>query len=324
MKALVCINTCNRLSELRKYLLPYLQFTRDMSDFDFLLALDGNNKEYLSFCTEYEIPLLYSDDREGVGLSKNRVLMLFPEYDFYFFLDDDVELFESSIFLDHVNFSRLNPNVHHLSSTDLYRIENEELLDGQRVIYGNKGGGYFNFFTKRGLEQVGGWHTDFAQWKRYGHTEHSYRFVHAGLQNYPLVVLANSISKVIIHSPEHVSKPLDHLVDPENELFEHEKNLIAQRITHFPITTLSPFRFNGMSVNEPGNDALIKLLGSGDRYNLITNAKDKRNSRVAYKVHKLGHTKSISKKIKLLFEILYLAPTNNSFKHWIKQILRSR
>ena len=322
-KSLICITTCNRLDLIKRFILPIIDFCRKSdSRIQFLLSLDGNNQEYIDFSETYAIPLLFSEDREGVGVSKNRVLKQFPDYDFYFFLDDDVELYDPSIFSDHIEFVRQNKQVHHLSATDLWKIEKNEQLGHFKVIQGKKGGGYFNFFTREGLEKVGGWHTDFAQWKRFGHTEHSYRFVNAGLQEYPFVVLEDSINKVIIHSPEHVSEPLNHLVDPENELFEHEKHLIDQKLSYFPLSTLSPYYFNGKSLSHPGNELITKALASGDRYYLVNDRSQKRQAKVAFKVFELGQKSSFLYKVKLLLEIVFLAPTNNAFKHWIKQKFR--
>ena len=267
--------------------------------------------------------MISSDKQEGVGLSKNRVLELFPSYDTYFFLDDDAELYESSIFLDYLRFNQDN-RYHHLSSTRFFEINEKREVNGYSINFGKRGGGYFNFFTKKGLETVGGWHTDFAKWKRYGHTEHSYRFVNAGLQDYPFVVLADSIDKVIIHSPDHVSQPLTELVDPTNELFLHEKELIDQKLSYFPLQTLSEFHFNGYALNLPGNEELLKILEQNDRYALVTDKKEKRHAKVAFKVHQLKTSKSALGKMKLLTEILFLAPTNNAFKHWIKQKIKRK
>jgi glycosyltransferase involved in cell wall biosynthesis len=321
---LISITSCNRLSEVKRYILPYIGYVQTCDNCDFLLALDGSNDDYRQFCDDYEIPLLYSEEREGVGLSKNRVIERFPDYDTYFFLDDDVELYDPSIFEDHTTFAAANTGYHHLSSTELWHILRKDNMNGVKVLFGNKGGGYFNFFTKKGLETVGGWHTDFAQWKRYGHTEHSYRFVNAHLQEYPFVVLADSIGKVIIHSPDHVSEPISDLVDPVDELFLHEKELIEKKITYFPVQTLSPYRFNGYNMSQPGNQKLVEIIESNDRYALLENAKVKRHAKAAFKMHELNQSTSFLQKIKLLLEIVFLAPSNNAFKHWIKQNLRRK
>lgn len=319
--SLICITTCRRLDLVKKYLLPYVSFTRNNKNFSFILAEDGSDPGYFQFTNQYQIPHLRSDIQEGVGLSKNRVFKMFPDFDYYFFLDDDVELFDESVFLDYVTFLE-EKKFDHMSSTRFFELKEQREINGKKLNFGLRGGGYFNFFTREGLEKVGGWHTDFAQWKRYGHTEHSYRFVNAGLQEYPFVVLEDSINKVIIHSPEHVSEPLNHLVDPENELFEHEKYLIDQKLSYFPLATISPFYFNGKSLTNPGNELITQALESGDRYFLLTDRKARRQAKAEYKVFELNQKSSFFYKVKLLTEIVFLAPTNNAFKHWIKLKLK--
>lgn len=321
-KSLICITTCNRLDEVRKYLLPYVDFVRKNVEFDFLIALDGTGEDYIELCETYSIPLLYSYDREGVGLSKNRVLRQFLDYEFYFFLDDDVELYDSSIFQDYISFYKKTSKFDHMSSTHFYELSEELYISDWKLSFGFRGGGYFNFYTKKGLEKVGGWHTDFAQWRRYGHTEHSYRYVNAGLQEYPFIVLAKSVNKVIIHSPDHVSEPLNHLVDPTDELFLHEKQLISEKLNYFPLKVLSAYHYNGQPMDCPGNDLISEALRSADRYFLVTDRKQKRHAKVEFKVYQLDSSKSIFHKLLLLTEIVFLAPTNNAFKHWVKQQFR--
>lgn len=320
-KSLICITTCKRIDLIKKYILPYINFTRSNEEFEFLLAQDGSLPDYESFTDDFKIPMISSEKREGVGLSKNRVLESFPNYSNYFFLDDDVELVDPSIFLAYVTFNRKN-EFHHLSSTRFFDLKENDEINGHSVNFGDRGGGYFNFFTRTGLERVGGWHTDFAKWKRYGHTEHSYRFVNAGLQKYPFIVLADSIDKVIIHSPDHVSEPLNELVDPADELFLHEKELIAKKLKYFPLKTISKYQFNGYSMREPGNEKLVELIKLNDRYALIQNKKEKCQAKVEFKVHQLKTSSSLFEKLKLLSEILILGPTNKAFKHWIKQKIK--
>ena len=147
---LISITTCNRVNEVKKYVWDYINFTNENADFHFLLSLDGDNTEYIEFCAEYKIPFIYSENQEGVGLSKNRVLSQFPDYDHYFFLDDDVELYDSSVF-ELVIKTALDLQLDHLCITPFHTILKEFKLNNLTIQQGNKGGGYFNYFSGKGL-----------------------------------------------------------------------------------------------------------------------------------------------------------------------------
>ena len=256
--ALICITTCNRLSEVKKYILPYISFVNSSKNFDFVLALDGTQQEYLAFCSEFSIPLIHSKEREGVGLSKNRVITQFPDYDHYFFIDDDVELLNSSIFESHISLGIKSDEFFHMSSTKLFIIKEKAIKFGTPIIYGNIGGGYFNYFNRKGIEKIGGWHTVFAKYKRYGHTEHSYRFLNAGLSKYPFTIIEDCINKLIIHNPAHVTDPIVGQESVDTELFIEEQKIIDQKLNYFPINTISEYHFNNydMKFNEKINDFL--------------------------------------------------------------------
>jgi hypothetical protein len=102
------------------------------------------------------------------------------------------------------------------------------------------GGAPFNFFTREGIEKVGGFHTEFARYKRFGHTEHSYRFYRAGLTDYPFQVIEECIDGYIgWHEPS--SRIKLNVGVSDNQLFVGEEELIAQKLTYFPIQTLSPY-----------------------------------------------------------------------------------
>lgn len=248
-KALICITTCNRLSEVKKYILPYISFVNSNDEFDFVLSLDGQQEDYVSFCNQFKIPLIYSEEREGVGISKNRVLKKFPDYQHYFFIDDDVELLNSKIFTSHVTLGSQSDEFNHMSSTNLFVVSDKAEIHGIPLIYGMIGGGYFNYFNKKGIDKVGGWHTLFAKYKRYGHTEHSYRFLNIGDSKFPFTIISNCINDLIIHNPSHVTEAVENASSNETELFVEEQQLIDQKLTFFPITTLSEYRFNGFELN---------------------------------------------------------------------------
>jgi len=316
MKALICITSCNRIDEVKKYILPYIDFVNNNEDFHFVLAHDGLSQDYIDFCAEFEIPLIYSDKREGVGLSKNRVLKQFPDFDYYFFIDDDVELFDDRIFSRHISISqKAQPNFHHLSSTSLFEVLDCNFVDNHKVLYNKRGGGYFNFFTKQGLETVGGWHTDFAKYKRYGHTEHSYRFVNSGLSKYPFNVIQQCINMLAVHNPEHVTKPIIERVDPSNELFDLEKKIIESKLDFFPLSTISKFNFNAYSTKTCEKVAIY--LNENKHLYPFLNGKNRRRALSSHYFHGfLVNSKGF--RIINLFKSFLLFPNNPAIKHWIK------
>lgn len=114
MNALVCITTANRCAALRRFVWEYAEFCACRPEYDFLVSLDGSDPATIAFCRKYGFPLIYSDEREGVGISKNRVLTRFPDYDHYFFIGDDVGLVDERLFDRHIEVAR-EMNLHHLS-----------------------------------------------------------------------------------------------------------------------------------------------------------------------------------------------------------------
>ena len=310
---LITITSCNRLTEIKKYIFPYINFVNKNDGFSFLLALDGHNLEYIEFCYEYNIPLLYSEEREGVGLSKNRILEHFPNFDHYFFIDDDVELIDDSIFSKHIELGKSHSEFYHLSTTNLFNIEETSEKNNLTLIYGFEGGGYFNYFNKKGLDSVGGWHTNFATYRRYGHTEHSYRFYTNGFTKYPFTIIKDCINMLLLHNPEHVTEPIEGI---EQDLFPEEKKLIEQKIKFFPITTLSNYQFNNFDIyyNEKVDD-FLKL--NKQNYPLIHGITKFRCLSDLY-FFKFLQTNNNGKKFLYFGCALFLSPLNPEIKHWIK------
>lgn len=242
MKALICITTSNRSLAIKTFVWDYLAFCQSSSNYDFVVSLDGPDDETIGFCKKHHIPLVCSDAREGVGLSKNRILATYREYDHYFFIEDDVGLLNSSVF-DRTIKAAEELRVHHMSLFPEERIGDRAgditLKDGSRVICSLFGGAPFNYFTKKGIDAVGGFHPCFAKYRRFGHTEHSYRFVNAGLAEYPFYMLSDCLHGYLRWSdPVSVTKIK---VDTINRLFVEEHELIARKLAHFPVTTLAPF-----------------------------------------------------------------------------------
>jgi hypothetical protein len=312
---LICITSCNRLTMAQRILTPYVSFCNNNPSFHFLLALDGQNKAYEDFCADYQIPLLWSDEREGVGLSKNRVISKFPGYDFYFFIDDDAELLNPKIFENMITLSE-KLGYHHMSITPLKKIIKQEENDRLIICKGYYGGGYFNFFTKPGLEKVGGWHTIFAKYKRYGHTEHSFRFMHTGLSEYPFIVPYSYLSDILLHDPPHVA--YDGTEKNTNELISEEQKMIDSKQAYFPLTTISAFHYNQAPF---GFNALIAdlLKNNISRYPLLR-GREKRLAMSDYYFHLFSSDRNRIKKIRYFMGAFVLNPLNALIKHRIKQI----
>ena len=312
MKVLIAITTCNRLEEIQKNLIPFVKFCHSNNLFDFVLSLDGKNDTYFAFANKYHIPLLWSNEREGVGLSKNRILKQFAYYDYYYFIEDDVEIIDKNIFNLFIEFSKRN-NIHHICSGEIteQRLIKNISFNNNKFAYTKYAGAYFTFYTKEGIKKVGGWHPLFAKYKRFGHTEHSMRFYHLGLSPAPFIVTESTRKYIILNDPPHVTQ-ID--VDRNsNELIAEEQAMIDAKQTFFPITTLSNYYFNGKDVSIP---VLHSDLQKG-RYSLLK-GKSKIKAWGNFYFHKFKTSKNP------LFFILaiILYPNNNLLKHWIKQKIK--
>lgn len=239
---LLCITTAARPSALKAFVWDYIAFCKKHNDYDLLVSLDGDDPATFRFCKRHGIPLLYSHEREGVGLSKNRVLASYPEYSHYFFIEDDVQLLNPSIFDMHISAAN-ELDLHHISSGPRERFSN---LTGRAetsvgpVLFFEYGSAALNFFTRTGIEQVGGFHTMFAKFRRFGHTEHSYRFVRSGLARSAFSAIERCFDSYIkVHDPISVTR-VD-VISTSKRIFVDEQQLIDKELTHFPVTTLSPF-----------------------------------------------------------------------------------
>jgi hypothetical protein len=267
-RALVCVTTCQRLVYLRAYLPHVARVCADDPRFTLVVSLDGTDPETLSFCNEWGVPLVYSDLREGVGLSKNRVLERFPDFDYYFFLEDDVEVFYGSIFATHVALAQAS-DIHHFSLFEPGGVRSpigESSHAGYRIVHCLYGGGVFNFFTGIGLQRVGGWHTRFARYRRWGHTEHSYRFPRVGLAPAAFNVAVEASRTCIWHAHPPVTSvpgvPMD-----ADQIAAPERDLMDQELRHVPVQTLSPHHINDVPLRDVG--FLASTLAHGDRYPLL-------------------------------------------------------
>lgn len=316
-KSLICINTCNRLNEVRKFIFSYIDYCNRNRDFDFLLALDGYNTEYLEFCKTYEIPLIWSEEREGVGISKNRVLDKFPEYDYYFFIEDDVELLNNEIFADFIRIYK-EKGYHHMSCSSPRKLIKTEEYGKFTIHFSEYGGAFFNFFTGACLNKVGGWHPDFAKFRRYGHTEHTYRVYNTGLNEAPFISVEELRKYIILFFPPHVTNT--EIETTENELIIEEQSLIEQKLTYYPVSVLSEYQFLDFSMKF--NNVVSKFLNKNRKHYPLTYGRERRHTLAEYYFERSLREKKRSKKIKyFLFSVLF-NPLNIPLKHYIKVRLK--
>ncbi len=315
-RALVCITACRRFWALRRYLPHYAEFCDRDPRFELLVTLDGTEPEYVDFCGRWQIPLVYSDEREGVGLSKNRVLERFAEHDYYFFIEDDVELMDGRVFDAHVDMAA-SSDIHHFSlfaRGGARKPQSESLIAGHRVVHASYGGAHFNFFTREGLEKVGGWHPLFAEYKRWGHTEHSLRFSTQGLAPAPFNVAEDLARCFIWHYPPMVTRPLNVPID-EDQIVAPERALIEQRIGHVPVTTISPHHVNRVAFAR--SSELADLMRSGERYPLV-GGRERLACRSDYQLWRSAEADGWVERLFRLVWATLLSPRNPAVRHAIK------
>jgi hypothetical protein len=319
-KSLITITTCNRLSEVKKYIWEYLQFVNRETEFDFVLALDGYNQEYIDFAAEFELPLIYSDEREGVGLSKNRVLTQFPDYAFYFFLDDDIELLDSALFRQCITLMTAE-KYHHLCGNHTHTETFSVQLSRFEVTHSLTGGGYFTCYTQQGIQTVGGFHTLFARYRRYGHSEHSYRFLHSGLQASPFIFFREGLDALLIHSPESVTPHKEHAFN-QHEWVQEEHELIHAKTSYFPLQTLCPYHFNHKLLGY--NETVANFLATNSQKYPLTRGKERRIALAEHYALRISKTSDVFQKIALFLKSVRYSPTNVALKHYIKTQLFGR
>lgn len=320
-RALVCVTTCQRLALVRRYLPHFARFCVEDPRFALLVALDGTESDTLRFCDKWEIPLVYSDEREGVGISKNRVLERFDAFDYYFFVEDDVELVDRSVFPAHVELSRAS-GIHHFSLSwrgEVRGRTGESHVAGRRIAHGRFGSADFSFYTGAGLRQVGGWHPRFAQYRRWGHTEHTYRFYRAGLTPAPFNVAASLASACIWHSPPPVTRIEDVAFD-QDQIAAPERELMAAELRHVPIETLSEHHINGFAPRPPTR--LARTLDTKERYPLAEGA-ELRRGRSGYHLWRFENATSGWRRGAALLAAAWNWPGNPALRHSLKTALRA-
>ena len=313
-KSLIAITTCNRLAEVKKYIWDYVKYTNNNSQFDFVLSLDGNNTEYLDFAEQYDIPLLYSDEREGVGLSKNRVLSYFSGYDYYFFIEDDIELFEDKIFKDMIS-AHEKTGVQHFCNHHKYRVFDTLKFDNVQLDVSWTGGAQFAFYSKEGIQKIGGFNTTFAEFKRYGHTEHSYRYYHQGIQKGPFIFKESWFDNIIMHSPPQVTQDSKSAFN-EFGLIELEQKLIDNKTTYFELETISNYHFNNKALDY--NTKAAHFINANPQKYPLTIGKERREALAEHYALVIPKTRKFFQKINLFLNSIWLSPKNVALKHYIK------
>jgi hypothetical protein len=315
-RALICVTSCRRLALVRRYLPHCAAFCDQDPRFSLLLSLDGTEQSYIGFCREWEVPLLYSEEREGVGLSKNRVLERFPDFDYYFFVEDDVELVDGSVFPAHIELAAAS-GIHHFSLFEpggVRKPVGESKVAGRRIVHARFGGADFNFFTRVGVERVGGWHPAFAQFKRWGHTEHSYRFPRAGLAPAPFNVAVELIDAFVWHTPPAVTH-VDGVELNEDQVSRPEEELLNQELDFLPVQTLSPYQLEGTL--GPPSTRLASVLRGGDRYPLVDPA-ERRHAKSDFLLWQSMRSDPLARRMVTFLRSLALWPRSPAIRHEVK------
>lgn len=321
-RALICVTSCRRLGFLRRYLPHLARFCVEDPRFRLVVALDGTDPEYLDFCDRWQVPLVYADACEGVGLSKNRVLEQFDDFPYYFFLEDDVELVDGSVFPAHVDLHRAS-GIHHFSLFERGGVRgrrDESRVDGIRVVHGDYGGGQFGFFTGEGLRAVGGWHPRFAEYRRWGHTEHSWRLYRAGLAPAPFNVAEGLSDSFVWHYPPAVTRvegvPMD-----ADQIAAPERDLMDQMLRHVPLRTLAPHHTNGAPLGPPR--PLAAVLDGGERYPLVRGS-ERRRCRADFLLWRSRTEASAPKRALALLRGALLSPSNPELRRRLRTLLEGQ
>ena len=245
-KTLVAFTTCERPHLVAKNLSRIKTCLPPEGQFDLVASIDGlsapGNRETLSLALEMGIDCVVAEEAEGVGISKNRVVSLFPDYDYYFFIEDDVEVLNAALFRKHIKIYK-ETRIHHFCLHEPDRLLKEDsptiTEDGDVIRHAQFGSAQINFFTQRALKKVGGWHPHFRELRRGGHTEHSYRIFNAGLIPAPFNYVDNLRHCCQWNNPTSVIEP-DWDTVGDNELFNVEIELIEKQLGYLPFSAKYP------------------------------------------------------------------------------------
>lgn len=318
--ALVAFTTSNRATFVRRCL-PHLAKACDADErLSLLVALDGDDADTRDLCRRWSVPLLFSEQREGVGLSKNRVLKRFPEYDYYFFIEDDMEVLDTALFERHVELMRAG-NLHHMSL--FAEAEGREPLGessvlGERIVHFGYGSAEFNAFSSTGLHAVGGWHPLFAQYRRWGHTEHSYRFPRNALAPAPFNVAVDLASNCIRNRPPSVTAWAGEMTTDAHGIAAVERELMSEELTFVPLETIAPWH---LDVEPPGHpQPLAALVAGRDRYPLLSGV-ERRQAQADFLVWRSETAPRAPQRGASLLAAAFVCPSNLALRHAVKMRL---
>jgi hypothetical protein len=320
-RGLVAVTTCQREPMLRRCLPQLARACQTDQRLALVVALDGDEIETRSFCERWHVPLIYSQKREGVGVSKNRILKCCPEFDYYFFLEDDVEVIDGNVFAEHVKLSQAT-GIQHFSLEHPRSIRARVGVTralGHEIVHASYGGAIFNFFTREALQRVGGWHPLFAQYRRYGHTEHSYRVARAGLAPAPFNTVLTLVDTCIWHTPPAVTR-VDAAPIDENGIAAPERALMREHLDYCRICTPSPYTSSSL---RPGqlNELAAVLTGSG-RYPLLSR-REHRHAMSDYYAARFDRGRGRLRRSAYALASFVAWPGNLSLRHVVKMELAS-
>lgn len=311
----MAVTTCDRDAYLRRCLPRLAQASVFDPRLSVIVSLDGDDPPTRAFCDSWDVPLLHSDAREGVGLSKNRVLERFPDFDFYFFIEDDVEVLDPTVFRRHVEISQ-TASLHHMSLFERAGVRqpiSESVIAGETIVHGRYGGAQFNFFTAEGLRAVGGWHPRFAHYRRFGHTEHSYRFPRNSLAPAPFNVAVSLSDTCLLHRPPSVTSAAGITLDAD-QIAPSERELMDLELKHVELQTIAPYHFN-----ETPLDPLHRLANaaSAGRYALLTRG-ERRLALSDYLIRRSENRPASARNLINLAVGVAMAPASPTAKHAVK------
>lgn len=246
---LLVLTTCSRPEIAARHASVLYTIAESATNIDLAVSIDGlaepGGPETLQLVKHFSPLIVAARRAEGVGVSKNRVLRLLPDYRFYSFIEDDVEVVDHSLFADMAALSQ-ETGIHHFSLHEPERLRDEfgqshvslesESYTIQHAWFGSA---QISFFTSEALDLVGGWHKAFAALRRGGHTEHSYRVYRTGLCPAPFNYIKEFANACRWHNPDSVVGRQEYAVAP-NQLFELENELIAENLPKQPLYATDP------------------------------------------------------------------------------------
>jgi hypothetical protein len=224
------------------------------------------------------------------------------------------------VFADHVEIARTT-GIQHLALFEAGGVRKQTGETRTRdhwIVHGCYGSADFNFYTAEALERVGGWHPLFAQYRRWGHTEHSYRVYRAGLAPAPFNVAEDLTGAFIWHRPPTVTAGLSVAVD-DDQIAAPERELMEQELTHFPVTTLSAVHSNEVQVRPPRK--LAATLDGEDRYPLV-DGRERRQSYADYRLWEFKTARGRLRRLRALLAATAGAPRSPALRHTLKTALR--